>query len=380
MQYRKFGKLNWKSSVLGFGSMRLPQLGHEFTSPINEPEAIRMIRYAIDHGVNYIDTAAIYNMGGSETVVGKALQDGYRQKVKLATKLTPFLLKSPAEFDRFFDEQLKRLQTDKIDFYLLHGMDRDFWKMFKEWKALQFVEKKMAAGQIEYCGFSFHDEFPLLKEIIDFYDNWTMCQVQYNYLDVNKQGGMRGVKYAAGKGLAVVVMEPIRGGLLSKKPPEAVANIWKGTSRKWSLAEWALQWVWNQPEISLALSGMSTMDHVKENLAIADRSAIGILDSQDLTLLDEVKKMYEKITPVPCTGCRYCMPCPNGVFIPFITGLYNDLEVFSSNEARLRYKMFLAEGHGADKCQDCSKCVEACPQKIDIPAELKKAHEALTRG
>jgi len=380
MQYRQFGKLDWKCSVLGFGAMRLPQLGNEMISPINEPEAIRMIRYAIDHGVNYVDTAAIYNMGGSEKVVGQALRDGYRQKVKLATKLTAFMLKSSSEFDKFFNDQLERLQTDKIDFYLLHGIDRDFWKMFKEWKAIQFIEKKMAAGQIKNIGFSFHDEYKLFKEIIDSYDNWTFCQIQYNYMDVNRQAGRRGVEYAASKGLAIVVMEPIRGGLLANKPPAEVAQIWKGTDRKWSLAEWALRWVWNQPEISLALSGMSTMKQVEENLAIADRSAVGQLDSKDLALLNEVRKVYEKITPVPCSNCRYCMPCENGVSIPFILGLYNDLEVFKSREAYLRYKMFFEEGHGADKCQDCGKCEQACPQKIDIPACLKKAHEALNRG
>jgi predicted aldo/keto reductase-like oxidoreductase len=212
MQYRKFGKLDWKGSVLGFGAMRLPQLGKDRMSPIDEPEAIKMIRYAIDNGVNYVDTAFTYNMGGSERVVGKALRDGYREKVRLATKLSGMVLKSPDEFDRYLNAQLKRLQTDKIDFYLLHALSTQLWKQMKEWKAIQFVEKKIAKGKIGYLGFSFHDSYEVFKEIVDYYDNWTFCQVMYNYFDENNQAGRKGVEYAAAKGLAVVVMEPLRGG------------------------------------------------------------------------------------------------------------------------------------------------------------------------
>lgn len=272
MQYRKFGKLGWKPSALGFGCMRLPQFDQDMAH-VDEAEAIRMIRYAIDHGVNYLDTAAVYHMGNSERVVGKALQDGYRQKVKLATKLTLFALKSGDEFDRFFNNQLERLQTDKIDFYLLHGLNRQLWKSAQEWKAIRWIEGKIAAGQISYLGFSFHDEYDVFKEIVDAYDNWTFCQIQYNYMDVKNQAGRRGLKYAADKNLAVVIMEPIRGGLLAKKPPELVAKVWRTSSIDRSPAEWALQWLWNQPEVSVVLSGMSTMQQVIENLAAAERSA-----------------------------------------------------------------------------------------------------------
>jgi len=323
MQYRRFGKLDWKPSALGFGCMRLPQLDQDMAH-IDEAEAIRMIRYAIDHGVNYLDTAAPYHMGNSERVVGKALQDGYRQKVKLATKLTLFMLKSGDEFDRFFNNQLERLQTDKIDFYLLHGLNRQLWKFVQEWKAIRWVEGKMAAGQVGYLGFSFHDEYDVFKEIVDAYDNWTFCQIQYNYMDVNNQAGRRGLKYAAGKNLAVVIMEPIRGGILAKKPPEPVAKVWQTSPNDRSRAEWALQWVWNHPEVSVVLSGMSTMPQVIENLAAAERSGPGKLTKGELSFIGKVRKAFLDYSPVPCTKCGYCLPCPNGIEITTIFELFNE--------------------------------------------------------
>ncbi len=275
MQYRKFGKLDWKPSALGFGCMRLPIIGQDM-GHIDEAEAIRMIRYAIDHGVNYVDTAYPYHKRNSESVLGKALQNGYRQKVKLATKLTSFMMKAPEDMERIFNEQLEKLQTEKIDFYLFHGLNSFNWPQLQEWNAIRWAESKLAAGKIGYLGFSFHDEFKLFKEIIDSYDNWTFCQIQYNYMDVKNQAGRRGVEYAAGKNLAIVVMEPIRGGLLAKTPPpEAVARVWQTSNIKRSPAEWALQWVWNQPEISIVLSGMSNMQQVEENLAAAERSSPG---------------------------------------------------------------------------------------------------------
>lgn len=232
MKYRKFGSLDWKSSALGFGAMRLPQVGKEPMSPIDEKEAIKMIRYAFDKGINYIETAFAYGMGDSERVVGKALQDGYREKVKLSTKLTPSLVKSPDDFELYLNAQLKRLQTDKIDFYLFHGMRSRNWQQIKEWKAIQFIEKKIAEGKIGYLGFSFHDSYDVFKEIVDYYDNWTFCQVQYNYLDQNNQAGRKGVEYAAAKGLAVVVMEPLRGGQLAKEPPAIIAKLWNTAKQR----------------------------------------------------------------------------------------------------------------------------------------------------
>jgi predicted aldo/keto reductase-like oxidoreductase len=378
MQYRKFGKLDWKCSALGFGAMRLPTTGPDQTS-INEPEAIRMIRYAIDHGVNYVDSAYMYHGGMSEKVVAKALQNGYRQKVKMATKLPMPRINSIADADKTLNDQLNKLQTSCLDFYLFHGLNKQSWSKVKELGLLKWAEDKMADGLFLNLGFSFHDEFPVFKEIIDSYDNWTLSQVQYNFMDVNAQAGMRGVKYAASKGLAVVVMEPIRGGILSRQPPEAVAKVWAEMPIVRSQAEWALSWVWNQPEISLALSGMTAFEQVVENVATADRSGIGFMSSVEVSILDKIRVTYKTLNPVPCTKCRYCQPCPNGVDIPGIFDIYNEAVSFGVIDmGRFRYNgPFIKPEQRADHCIECGKCVEACPQKIAIPDSLKKIHTEL---
>ena len=379
MQYRKFGKLDWEGSALGFGAMRLPLIGSS-PADINEPEAIRMLRYAIDHGVNYIDTAYPYHDGQSEVVVGRVLQDGYREKVRLATKLPSWLIESPQDYDRYLNEQLERLQTNKIDFYLLHGLDGKRWPKLQDLGVLRWAEGAMADGRIGYLGFSFHDDFEVFQEIVDAYDNWTFCQIQYNYVDVDYQAGTRGLRYAADKGLAVIVMEPLRGGRLSKEPPEQVARLWAGAPRQRTPAEWGLLWVWNHPEVSVALSGMSAMEQVMENVATADRSAPGTLTAGELALIDRVREAYRTLSPVPCTSCGYCMPCPNGVEIPLIFELYNDAITYDdARTARFRYRgpTGLKEEQRADQCLDCGECLEACPQQIPIPEWLQKAHELL---
>jgi predicted aldo/keto reductase-like oxidoreductase len=379
MQYRKFGKLDWEVSILGFGTMRLP-LKDKNMANVDEPEAIRMIRYAIDHGVNYIDTAYPYHMGNSERVVGRAFQDGYRQKTKLATKLPVGMVESAGDFDRFFNEQLERLQIEKVDFYLLHGLNGKIWAKVRDLGVLRWAESQMAKGRIDHLGFSFHDEYEVFKEIVDAYDNWVLSQVQYNFMDADKQAGRRGVEYAAGKGLAVVVMEPLRGGLLGKEPPEPVARVWQSAPRKSRPVAWALQWVWNQPEISVALSGMSTMAQVVENVAIAEHSKPGILKAEELELIDRVRETYLGLRPIPCSGCNYCMPCPNGVEIPRIFQIYNDAVMYDDIQfGRLIYGSPFGpkENERADNCIECGECLEKCPQNIPISEWLKKVHEAL---
>ncbi|MBN1190551.1 MAG: aldo/keto reductase [Dehalococcoidales bacterium] len=381
MKYRQFGKLDWKVSALGFGAMRLPSKGTDMSSPVDEPEAIRIMRYAIDHGVNYLDTAYMYHMGNSEKILGRVLKDGYRDKVKVATKLPVNMLQKADEADRIINEQLERLQIPKIDFYLFHGLNKAAWQKVCDWGLLRWAEKQMDAGKFSYLGFSFHDEFALFKEIVDACDKWTFCQVQYNYMDVNYQAGRKGVEYAASKNLAIVVMEPLRGGMISRNPPEKVAKIWQMASSQRSLADWGLQWVWNQPEISVALSGMSNMQQVVENVASAEQSGSGLLTAGELSLYDRVREAYKTLHPVPCTGCRYCSPCPNGVDIPGIFELYNEMTVYSAPQiARFRYQspFGLKPEQRADNCIECGKCVEVCPQKINIPQELKKAHRELT--
>lgn len=380
MQYRKFGRLDWKVSALGFGAMRLPTTDSD-TQHINETEAIRMIRYAVDHGVNYIDSAYMYHGGQSERLLSKALQNGYRGKVKLVTKLPVMMVNTVQDADRILNDQLEKLQTPKLDFYLFHGLNATSWPKVRDMGLIKWAEDKMAQGLFSNLGFSFHDEFTTFKEIIDSYDNWVLSQVQYNYFDINRQAGIKGVKYAASKGLAVVVMEPIRGGLLSKKSPESITKIWESASTVRTQAEWALLWVWNQPEVSVALSGMSTMEQVIENVGTAERSGSGILNAMDLAMLDQVRNTYQKLNPIPCTKCRYCMPCPNKVEIPQIFETYNEAMAFDVIDmGRMRYNgpFGLKEENRADKCVECGKCEEACPQHITIRDWLKKVHQELS--
>jgi predicted aldo/keto reductase-like oxidoreductase len=375
MQYRKLGKLDWEVSVLGFGAMRLPLAGKE-AGDVDEPESTRMMRYAIDHGVNYVDTAYPYHEGKSERVVGKALKDGYREKVKVATKLPVWHVEEAKDFDRYFNEQLERLQTEKIDFYLLHGLNSKSWAKVRDLGVIRWAERAMADGRFDHLSFSFHDNFEALKQIVDGYDNWTFAQVQYNYMDEDYQAGRRGVEYAAGKGLPIVVMEPIRGGQLAR-PRGPVAEVWENAPRKRSPAAWALLWVWNQPEVSVVLSGMSTMEQVVENVALADSARPGVLGPEDLALIDRAREAYKGLVPIPCTDCRYCMPCSGGVEIPDIFEMYNDAMIYEDPGAPRWHYRQLKEEQRADQCTKCGECADVCPQEIDIPDWLEKVHPFL---
>jgi predicted aldo/keto reductase-like oxidoreductase len=374
--YRKFGSLDWDASVLGFGAMRLPVIEND-PAQIDEPEAIKMIHHAIDHGVNYIDTAYTYHEEQSELFVGKVLRNGYRKKVKLATKLPSWLVESPDDFDRFLDEQLEKLQTDHIDFYLLHALNATYWPRLRNWDVLNWAEGAIADGRIRHLGFSFHDEFDVFKEIVDTYDRWAFCQIQYNFMDVEYQAGIQGLQYAAGKGLAAVIMEPLRGGQLSAAVPPSVGELWQSAAVRRAPVDWALQWIWNHPQVSVVLSGMSTMQHIIENLAYADRSGSATLAAEELALIDTVREEYRRLVPVPCTNCKYCMPCPNGVEIAATFEHYNDAMIYDNPRApRLNYNN-LAKDQLADNCVECFECEEKCPQDIPIVKYLKKAHALL---
>ncbi|MFC1947757.1 aldo/keto reductase [Chloroflexota bacterium] len=379
MKYRKFGKLDWEVSVLGFGVMRLPQTS-ENMGDVDEEESIRLIRYAIDQGVNYLDSGYMYHMGKSEPMIAKALENGYREKVRIATKLPVRMVESADKFDDYLNEQMERLKTKKLDFYLLHGLNGESWPTVRDWGILDWADEKLAEGKFSHFGFSFHDEYDVFKDIIDSYDNWTLCQIQYNYMDKDYQAGRRGVEYAAEKGLAIVVMEPLRGGSLTLEPPESVTRLWDEAPVKRSPAEWGLMWVWNQPEITMALSGMSAMEQVVENTEIAGRAEPGLLTPEELGIIDRVSEAYRSLRPIPCTGCAYCMPCPNGVEIPHIFQIYNDSIMYNNMQmGRFRYQMtdILKEEQRGDMCIECGECLEACPQSIEIPEWLKKAHEEL---
>jgi predicted aldo/keto reductase-like oxidoreductase len=377
MQYRAFGKLDWKPSALGFGAMRLPVIDDD-SGKIDEPEATRMVRYAIDHGVNYVDTAYTYHNSTGERFLGRALRDGYRQRIKLATKLPSWLVKVAEDCDRYLNEQLERLQTETIDFYLLHSLREGSWHNLRDLNVFDWAEKAMADGRIGYLGFSFHDCYEVFQEIVDAYDGWAFCQIQYNYMDEEHQAGTRGLQYAADKGLAVVVMEPIRGGQLARNPPQAIAELWDTAAPRRTPADWALQWVWNHPEVSVVLSGMSTMEQVKQNVASASQSGPGTLTADELALIARVRDKYRELCPIPCTQCRYCMPCPSGVNIPRVLEIYNEAIMYNSHQtARDAYNLWLNKEERADLCTQCAQCEEVCPQEIEIVEWLAQIHQLL---
>lgn len=375
MQYRTFGKLNWKASALGFGCMRFPILDGD-SSKIDESEATRMLHTAIDQGVNYLDTAYGYHSGNSERFLGRALKNGYREKVHLATKLPCWLVKSAGDFDKYFDEQLQKLQTDHVDFYLLHGLGAARWHEMRDLGVLPWAERAIASGRIRHLGFSFHDGFEAFKEIVDGYDKWDFCQIQYNYMDVAEQAGTRGLKFAAANGLAVVIMEPLRGGKLAN-PPEQVRHVWDSAPRQRTPADWALQWLWHQPEVSVVLSGMSTMQQVRENLASAELSGSHTLSAAELALFEQARERYKGLSPIPCTRCEYCMPCPNGLTIPALFDWFNQSVMYGSfDEARWRYEHLRPEEQ-ASACMQCLQCEEHCPQHIAVSDWMKRVHAVL---
>ncbi len=380
MQYRKFGSLDWEVSALGFGAMRLPTLDDD-SGNINEPLATDMIRHAIDNGVNYVDTAYPYHQGQSESFVGRVLKDGYREKVRIATKMPSWLIKEESDFDHYLEEQMKRLDMDHIDFYLLHSLNAKSWQKLQDLDVFSWAEKRMAEGLFGHFAFSFHDEYPVFESIVKGYDNWAMAQIQYNYVDVDYQAGQKGLKLAAERGLAVVVMEPLRGGRIAKDPPpEPVVEVLGKSDRDWSPVEWALHWVWDQPEVSTALSGMSEMVHVEENLQTASQSRVGKLTEEDHEIIRDVRKTYFSSAPIPCTQCEYCLPCPTGVAIPRIFDMYNDAVAYDAwGHARWAYNNPLKPEARADNCIECGECEAVCPQNIEIIDWLARAHEALAQ-
>jgi predicted aldo/keto reductase-like oxidoreductase len=340
-----------------------------------------MLHYAIEHGVNYLDTAYGYHGGNSERLVGRVLKGGYREKVRLATKLPCWLVESAEDFDKYLNEQLQKLQTDRIDYYLLHGLRQERWQKLQPLGVLEWAEGAIADGRIGHIGFSFHDKYEVLQEIIDAYDGWTLCQIQHNYMDIENQAGTKGLRYAASKGLAVVVMEPLLGGKLVG-PPDPIQAIWDSAAIKRTAADWALQWLWNQPEVSVVLSGMSTMQQVEENLTSADVSGVHTLTGEELALFDQARAKYNAFCPIPCTNCGYCMPCPNGVDIPRSFEIYNDGAIYDKPDAARQSYRWLSENQnaGADLCIQCRECEEQCPQNIPISEWMPRIHAVLGEG
>lgn len=379
MQYRTMGHTGVKVSALGFGCMRFPIIGEDHAA-IDEEKASALLDYAIAHGVTYLDNGYPYHGGQSERFVGRYLQQtGQRDRLLLATKMPVRLVESTEDYDRLFEEQRERFQTDHFEFYLLHGLRGTSWQRSVELGVIDWLERRRAAGDIEHVGFSFHDELSALKTIIDGYAGWDFCQVQYNYMNETVQAGTAGVTYAAEHGLGVVVMEPLLGGRLAH-PPASVQAIWDSAARRWSPAEWALQWLWTKPEVSVVLSGMSAIEQVVENVEAASRSAVGALTPVDLATVEAVRDRYNELCPVPCTRCEYCMPCPNGVNIPGNFAMLNEGVMFDAlAEVRRRYG-HMAEDARASACVQCRSCEPKCPQSITISEWMPLLHAILAEG
>ncbi len=362
-------------SRLGFGCMRFPQKG----GGIDEQRSIDMIRDAVGRGVNYFDTAYVYHGGKSEALLGKALEGGLRDRVKIATKLPPYMVRKIEGAHKIFATQLERLRTDRVDYYLLHMLsDKAGFQRMLDLGVMTWLEGLKKEGKIGNIGFSFHGTQKHFTELVRAYP-WDFCQIQYNYMDEKNQAGTEGLKLAASLGIPVIVMEPLRGGNLVKGLPKEVEALFAATGK--SPAEWALRWVWNHGEVGLLLSGMNEEAQIDENIRIAGDAAPGSLSPEDLEVFERVKAILAARTKVPCTACAYCMPCPSGVDIPACFSVYNEKYLMGKGSAIKSYFMgtgtLAARGSYASLCTECGKCVSHCPQAIAIPQELKKVRAEL---
>jgi hypothetical protein len=353
-----------KVSVLGFGCMRFPTIGGN-AADIDTEKSAQMLRCAVENGVNYFDTAYVYHGEKSETFIGEALKP-YRDKINIATKCPTWEVKSEEDFDRFLDEQLERLQTDHIDFYLMHALDKDrFANIVEKYNLIDKLNKAKADGKIRHIGFSFHDDLETFKKIVDANPNWEFCQIQLNYINTDYQAGLDGLRYAHEKGLDVIIMEPLLGGKLAVPSPQVAKML----SDEKTPVEWAMDFLWNREEVSLLLSGMGQMEQVLSNIEYADRAHVGMLTQENLEMLARTKEVFDKMALVPCTKCAYCMPCPFGLDIPKTFEAYNATASLGMSRAKELYSKLQK---GADKCKKCKKCEKVCPQSIGISGEMTK--------
>jgi len=368
MKYRTDPKSGRQISALGFGCLRLHK---------SQAEVERQIRYAIDQGVNFFDTA--YSYSGSEAALGKALsKDGLRERVNIATKLSHYYVKKREDFDRLFQTQLKRLQTDHVEYYMVHMLPNlQTWKSLCELGLLEWVEEKQKTGQIGQFGFSFHGTGPDFLALIDAWD-WDFCLIQYNYYDVNQQAGRQGLDYAAARGIPVMVMEPLRGGMLVERLPKAAADLWADAPGGRTRAEWALRWVLDHPQVLTVLSGMGTMAMVEENVRVAAAWEPGTLSVEELARFDQARELIRAATKVACTACGYCMPCPRGVDIPTCLNSLNDTVLLGRWRSQFWY-VSTTEGHNASLCNRCGLCEPLCPQAIPIRETLGQVVRFLER-
>lgn len=386
MKYRTLPKYDEKISTLGYGCMRLPtHFGGEASSLIDKEKAINQIRYAIDQGVNYIDTAYPYHLGASESFIGEhILTDGYRDKVNIATKLPCFMINEKERIDEIFNKQLEKLQVECIDYYLLHALNGNLWEKMKKLGIIEFMDRIKEKKQIRYMGFSFHGQPDDFIKIVDEYD-WDFAQVQYNIIDENFQAGKNGIEYAASKNVGIFIMEPLRGGTLVNRIPKEVQEIYDRAETKRSPADWAFRWILNNPNVTMVLSGMNVEEHIKENIKVASEVIPEGLTAHEETILQQVRKKYNELLKVGCTGCAYCMPCPAKIDIPGVFKNINNYYMFSKMGAIFYHTMQSGiqtkdgKAHWAENCLDCGKCEEHCPQDIAIRDELKLVSRKLEK-
>lgn len=377
MQYRKMPGSEEPLSVLGFGCMRLPLAKGSFSSRnIDIERAKTQIRMAIDQGVNYIDTAYPYHLGASETFLGEhVLTDGYREKVKLATKLPCYLINKQEQFEEYLSKQLQKLKTDTIDYYLMHALNYNTWCKMVDLGIKDFMDSIKQDGRVNHIGFSFHGELEGFKKIVDDYD-WEFTQIQYNILDENFQAGIKGMTYAHEKGLGIIIMEPLRGGSLVSRIPDKIQKIYDDSGFNHKPAEWALSWIWNNPMVTLVLSGMNEEQHITENIETASRVKPNSMTEKELSVIKQVKETYLDLLTVGCTGCGYCIPCPAGINIPGVLKDLNNYHMFKKRGAImthiLYHGVFTSDKvpHWTSACLDCGLCEQKCPQNIKIRTEF----------
>ena len=378
MQYRNYGKTGRQVSAFGMGCMRLPRIINANEARVDREKAYELIRYAVDHGVNYFDTAYGYHNMTSEEVLGEALEGGRREKVQIATKQPFGVMKTQADVRKNLEASLRKLRTDYIDVYLIHNINPGCWEGVKQRKIIEEYEQFRAEGMIKGIGFSYHGNFECFKDVLEFYD-WDMCQMQQNFIDIKREATEEGIRLAGKKGCALVIMEPLRGGNLACPPPQIQA-LYDEYPVKRNAVEWAFRHELNYPEVSTILSGVTTLDQLKEDIEIFSKpdAAAGCLSPEEKEIIARVRVTYASLASIPCTGCEYCMPCPHGVNIPQVFSKFNDGTMFGTFEPSRRGYYFQTKFKSdASLCVECGECEQKCPQGIAVVKELKHAHEKL---
>lgn len=380
MLYRKLGKTNEDVSILGMGAMRLPIKNNDY-GHIDEEKSSEMLKYAIDNGINYIDTAYPYHNGTSEKFLGDFFENNPQnlENTFIASKMPSWLIESQKDMDYYLDQQLNSLKMDKIDFYLLHSLKPDYWENLVNNNVFEFLDQSKEDGKIDYAGFSFHGEIDLFFEVIDSYD-WDICQIQLNYMDEHYQAGVEGLKYAKSQKLGTVIMEPLRGGCLTRNIPEDVQELWDMADDPKSPAEWGFRYLWDYEEVDIVLSGMSTLEQIKENIGFAEHGLANSFTKNDKEIIKEVRMSYREKIVVDCTSCGYCMPCPEGVDIPKNFDILNNAYMFNDPQAlQMQYTSLLTERQRASACNLCGECQKMCPQMIPIVERLKEVRETFEK-